>query len=125
MAGADRTDDVTDTDAADATPAPGYALVERASGGVLPDTGVLTRTVIKEPGARVTWFGLVPGEELSEHSSTRPALLHFLRGRARLTLGGDTVDVGPGDYLHMDADLRHSVRALEPLEFMLTLLAPA
>ncbi len=100
----------------------GYALVERVSGGDLPESGVLTRTVIKEPGVRVTWFGLVAGEELTEHTSSHPALLHFLRGRARLTLGGDPVEVGPGDYLYMDAGLPHSVLALSELEFMLTLL---
>ena len=103
----------------------GYELVERASGNELPEAGVLSRTLTKGPAARVTWFGFAAGEELTEHTSSRPALLHFLRGRARLTLGDDTVEVGPGDFVRMEARLRHGVAALEPLEFVLTLLPPA
>jgi quercetin dioxygenase-like cupin family protein len=100
----------------------GYELLERASGAALPDAGVLSRTLVRDDGVRVTWFGFAAGEELTEHTSSRPALLHFLRGRARLTLGADTVEVGPGDHLRMEAGLRHSVVALEPLELVLTLL---
>ncbi len=100
----------------------GYELLEQVSGAALPEAGVLSRTLAKEGGVRVTWFGFAAGEELTEHTSSRPALLHFLRGRARLTLDDDTVEVGPGDHLHMEAGLRHSVAALEPLEFVLTLL---
>ena len=99
-----------------------YELLERASGAELPEAGVLSRTLARDGGVRVTWFGFAAGEELTEHTSSRPALLHFLRGRARLTLGADTVEVGPGDHLRMEAGLRHSVAALEPLEFVLTLL---
>jgi quercetin dioxygenase-like cupin family protein len=105
-----------------ATEPAGYEILERASGAALPEAGVLSRTLAKEGGVRVTWFGFAAGEELTEHTSSRPALLHFLRGRARLTLGADTVEVGAGDHLRMAAGLRHSVAALEPLEFVLTLL---
>ena len=99
-----------------------YEHLERASGGELPEAGVLSRTLAREGGVRVTWFGFAAGEELTEHTASRPALLHFLRGRARLTLGADTVEVRPGDHVRMEAGLRHSVVALEPLEFVLNLL---
>lgn len=100
----------------------GYALLRAASGTPAPAAGILSRTLAKAGGVRVTRFAFAAGEELSEHTSTRPALLHFLRGRARLVLGEDTLEVGPGDHLHMRAGLRHAVTALEPLEFVLTLL---
>jgi len=99
-----------------------YALRRGASGAPAPEAGILSQTLAKVGGVRVTRFAFAAGEELTEHTSTRPALLHFLRGRARLTLGGDTVEVGAGDHLHMRAGLRHAVVALEPLEFVLTLL---
>lgn len=100
----------------------GYALSRGAAGEEVPSVGVLSRTLAREAGVRVTWFGFAPGEELTEHTSTRPALLLFLRGRARLGLGGDVVEVEAGDHLLMEAGLRHSVTALEPLVFVLTLL---
>jgi len=99
-----------------------YALLRGASGTPAPDAGILSQTLAKASGVRVTRFAFAAGEELTEHTSTRPALLHFLHGRARLVLGSDTVEVGPGDHLHMRAGLRHAVAALEPLEFVLTLL---
>ena len=32
-------------------------------------------------------FGFAPGQELSEDTSAKPAILHFLKGEAQLTLG--------------------------------------
>ncbi|MEJ2291271.1 MAG: cupin domain-containing protein [Deinococcales bacterium] len=107
---------------AGATSGARYERIERASGGELPEAGVLSRTLARGAGVRLTWFGFAAGEELTEHTSTRPALLHVLRGRAGLTLGEDAVEVGAGDLVRMEAGLRHSVRALEPLELVLTLL---
>ncbi len=40
-------------------------------------------------------FGFAQGEELSEHTASMPAVLHFLQGEAKLTLGDDTVEASP------------------------------
>ena len=117
MAGADRPRRVS------AAAAP-YEHVVGASGGDLPTEGILSRTVTKRDGVRVTWFGFAAGEEMSEHTASRPALLHVLRGRVRMTLGDQTAELGAGDFLRMEARLRHSLAAVEPVEFLLTLLPP-
>ena len=100
----------------------GYELLERASGGELPEAGVLSRTLARDGGVRVTWFGFAAGEELTEHTSSRPALLHFLRGRARLTLGADTVEVGPAISCAWRPVFVTAWPRSKPLEFVLTLL---
>jgi len=123
VAGAHRSRGVTPADAHDPGGGePGYRLLRGASGGVAPTEGILSQTLARAAGVRVTRFAFAAGEELTEHTSTRPALLHFLAGRARLTLGDETVEVAAGDHLSMRAGLRHAVVALEPLEFVLTLL---
>ncbi len=51
-----------------------------------------------------------------------PAVLHFLQGEAKLTLGDDTVEVGPGTWGHMPAGLKHSIRAKTAVVLLLLLL---
>ena len=67
-------------------------------------------------------FGFAQGEELSEHTASMPALLHFLKGEARLTLGQDTMEAGPGSWIHMPTGLRHSIQAKTPVVMLLVLL---
>ena len=74
---------------------------------------------------KVVLFGFAPGEELSEHTASMPAILQFLSGRARLTLGGDTHTAAPGAWIHLPARMPHSVYAEEPTVLLLTLLKQA
>jgi quercetin dioxygenase-like cupin family protein len=67
-------------------------------------------------------FGFAPGQELSEHTAAAPAILHFVRGEARLTLGGDVTEARAGAWVHMPAQLPHSVFARTPVVMLLLLL---
>ena len=51
-----------------------------------------------------------------------PAVLHFLQGQAKLTLGDDTLEARPGTWVHMPRDLRHSIQAQTPVVMLLLLL---
>jgi mannose-6-phosphate isomerase-like protein (cupin superfamily) len=44
-----------------------------------------------------------------------PAVLHFLQGEAKLTLGDDTLEARPGTWVHMPKGLRHSIRVKTPV----------
>ncbi len=50
------------------------------------------------------------------------AILHFLSGEAKLTLGDDLVDAKPGTWAHMPAGLPHSIQAKTPVVMLLLLL---
>ena len=52
-----------------------------------PDKGILSRTLLNDDRLKAVAFGFAQGEELSEHTASMPAVLHFLRGEAALTLG--------------------------------------
>ncbi len=93
------------------------ALVDEA-----PEASIVSRTVFKDEDARVILFVFAPGEKLSEHTSSYPAILHFLEGEAALTLGGEAMAARPGTWVHMAANLPHSVDAKTEVRMLLTML---
>jgi quercetin dioxygenase-like cupin family protein len=87
-----------------------------------PDKGILSRTLFSDDRLKVVLFGFAQGEELSEHTASMPAVLHFLQGEARLSLGDDAVDAKPGTWVHMPKGLRHSIQAKSPVVMLLLLM---
>jgi quercetin dioxygenase-like cupin family protein len=87
-----------------------------------PDKGILSRTLHNDDRLKAVAFGFARGEELSEHTASMPAVLHFLQGEARLTLGDDTVEANPGTWVHMPAGLKHGILARTPVVMLLMLL---
>jgi quercetin dioxygenase-like cupin family protein len=88
----------------------------------IPADGILSRAVYDDEKVRVIWFGFAPGEELSEHTAAMPAIIHFLQGEARLTLGEDVSEASAGTWVHMPANLPHSIQATTPVIMLLLLL---
>jgi quercetin dioxygenase-like cupin family protein len=87
-----------------------------------PDKGILSRTLSNDDRLKVVLFGFAQGEELSEHTASMPAVLHFLRGEARLTLDDDIVEAKPGTWIHMPRGMRHAIQAKTPVVMLLLLL---
>jgi len=87
-----------------------------------PDKGILSRTLFNDDRLKAVLFGFAQGEELSEHTASMPAVLHFLQCEAKLTLGDDTVEAGPGTWVHMPTGLRHSIQAKTPVVMLLLLV---
>ena len=87
-----------------------------------PEKGILSRTFVNTDKLKVVLFGFAQGEELSEHTSSMPAVLHFLQGEAKLTLGDDTLEAKPGTWVHMPLGLKHSIQATTPVVLLLLLL---
>jgi quercetin dioxygenase-like cupin family protein len=87
-----------------------------------PDKGILSRTLFHDDRLKVVLFGFAQGEELSEHTASMPAILHFLQGEAKLTLADGTTEAKPGTWVHMPKGLRHSIQAKMPVIMLLLLL---
>jgi quercetin dioxygenase-like cupin family protein len=87
-----------------------------------PDKGILSRTLFNDDRLKVVGFGFAQGEELSEHTASMPAVLHFLRGEATVTLGDDRHEVKPGTWVHMPTGLRHSIQTRTPVVMLLMLM---
>jgi quercetin dioxygenase-like cupin family protein len=90
-----------------------------------PEKGILSRTLFSDVRLKAVLFGFAQGEELSEHTASMPAVLHFLQGEAKLTLGDDTVEARPGTWVHMPTGLRHSIQARSPVVMLLLLVKEA
>lgn len=88
---------------------------------VTADT-IVSRTVFADDRLRAILFGFAAGQELSEHTAARPAVLHFLSGEADVTLGDDKFEAQPGMWTHMPANLPHSILAKTPVAMLLLLL---
>jgi quercetin dioxygenase-like cupin family protein len=90
-----------------------------------PADGTLSRTLYQDERLKVVLFGFSAGQELSEHTASTPAIMHFLTGESDVTLGSDRVVANAGTWIHMPAQLPHSIRTKTPVVMLLSLLKNA
>ena len=84
--------------------------------------GIASRTLLQTPGVRVVWMGLDAGQELTEHTTPKRALVQILEGTGEFQLGPDWQRLGPGDLVHLTPGLPHAVRAFSRMAFLLILI---
>ena len=87
--------------------------------------GIVSRTLLRTPTARIVLFGFADGQELTEHTSTQQALIQILSGECEFFLAGKPHPLKSGDLLYMPPNLPHAVRATGQFSMLLTLLKPA
>src|SRR3989304_2292962 len=87
-----------------------------------PADGTLRRTLLQDDRLKVVLFAFSGGQELSEHTASTPAIMHFLRGEAVVTLDSDRVEATAGTWIHMPANMKHSIRTTTPVVMLLLLL---
>jgi quercetin dioxygenase-like cupin family protein len=86
-----------------------------------PADGVLSKVLIKDNNCQHTLFCLAAGTEISEHTSTRNAVINVVEGRGILTLEGEDIQLEPGIFVFMEANAPHALKAEQNLAFLLTL----
>lgn len=89
-----------------------------------PEKGILSRTIFNDEKFKAVIFGFGQGEELSEHTASMPAIMHFIQGEATVGLGDDRYEAKPGKWVHMPTGQRHSIQAKTPVVMLLLLLKP-
>ncbi len=88
----------------------------------IPADSIISKTIYAGDDVKAILFGFAVGQELSEHTASVPAILHFLHGEADLTLGGDAMQAKPGTWVHMPAKLPHSIVARTPVVMLLLMI---
>ena len=88
----------------------------------VPPDSIVSRTIYAGDDVKVTLFGFAAGQELSEHTASTPAIIHFLQGAADLTLGSDHLQARAGTWAHIPAHLPHSIVARTPVVMLLFLI---
>jgi quercetin dioxygenase-like cupin family protein len=98
-----------------------YFLMSDLAGQIpdLPSDSIVSRTFFQDDQMKAILFGFAPGQELSEHTASVPAIIHILSGEADVTLGEDHFDGAAGFWAHMDARLPHSIVARTPVKMLL------
>jgi quercetin dioxygenase-like cupin family protein len=88
----------------------------------VPADGTLSKTILQDEKLKAVLFGFSAGQELSEHTASVPAIMHFLSGESEVTLGPDRIVAKAGTWIHMPASLPHSIRTKTPTVMLLLLL---
>ena len=103
----------------------GYVVMQSPADEIeIPTHGILSKTYYEDDHVKVVVFGFSAGQELSEHTASRPAILQVIRGQARVTLGGSEIAVGEGAWIYLSPHQPHAIAAQGPMALMLVLTRP-
>ena len=85
---------------------------------------IVSRVIYRDEQVRATLFAFAAGQELSEHSTSQRAVLHFLQGEADVTLGEKQLSVKAGSWAYLEPNLKHSVFAKSDVQMLLLMIKP-
>ena len=86
--------------------------------------GIVSRTLLSTGNCRVLLFGFAEGQELTEHTSTKHAVVQVLSGECEFSLAGKPRILKAGDLVYMPPHEPHAVRATRQFSMLLTLSRP-
>ncbi|HWO89543.1 MAG TPA: cupin domain-containing protein [Chloroflexota bacterium] len=82
-------------------------------------------TLVKEPDFRIVLVAMKTDARIQEHHAAGRISIQTLGGRVRLKLPDQTIELPTGHLLALEAGIPHTVEALEPSAFLLTISWPA
>lgn len=83
--------------------------------------GIVSRTLMQTGTIRQVLFGFDAGQQLTEHTTTRHALIQVLDGECVFTVNSVEQVLRVGDLLHMPPHTPHAVQAGTRFAMLLTL----
>lgn len=95
----------------------------RPLGSKLPD--VHTAALVKTDSFEAIRLVLRAGEELRQHKVTSKFTLHCIEGRVALGLPDRVLELGSHEWIFIDGDVPHALRAIEDASLLLTIMLPA
>lgn len=101
-----------------------YTFFEEINNSIetIPTESIVSRTIYRDDHLKAIVFAFAPGQELSEHTASVPAIIQILDGECELTLGKDRFEVKAGAWARMPANLPHSIFARTPVKMLLLML---
>jgi quercetin dioxygenase-like cupin family protein len=98
------------------------AFADVVAEAAIPVRGIFSQTLSNEADIELVLFAFAAGEQLSEHTSARPAIIHILSGEGDLTVAGDSIRAAPGTWVRMAPHTKHALVARSPMVMALYLL---
>ncbi|MCX6353321.1 MAG: cupin domain-containing protein [Candidatus Aureabacteria bacterium] len=86
-----------------------------------PMEGVFSKLLAKGDISNHTLMCLAKGTDITEHTSTREAVVTILKGKGLFILNGKKIRMKPGVFIFMPKNAPHALRADEDLAFLLSL----
>ncbi len=96
--------------------------IARAEDSPPRKNSILSETLLGNEHLKVIRFAFAAGQELSEHTATKAAMLEQISGECEWTMGGETRQALPGTSAYLPPNLPHSLRAKEDSVVLLLLL---
>ena len=87
--------------------------------------GRSAKTLVKEADLRVVLMALRRGVAMDPHQATGPITIQAVSGQFRVNLLDQHINLAPGQFIALEATLRHSVTAVEDGAFLLTVAWPS
>ena len=87
-----------------------------------PSDGIVSRTIHDDDSARVVLFSFAAGQQLSDHTAAVPITIVVVEGDADIIIDGEEYDGRAGSWVHVAANVPHSVVARSSTTLLLTLL---
>jgi quercetin dioxygenase-like cupin family protein len=100
----------------------GIRIVDLREPVETPADGIVSRTIHDDANVRVVLFSFAAGQQLSDHTASVPVTIVIVDGDAELVIGGERHDGHAGSWVHIDAQVPHSVMARTSVTMVLTLL---
>ena len=85
------------------------------------DKGIVSKTIVENEHHKIVHFTFAPGQELSEHTASVPAVIQVLKGEGDVILGGERYEGAAGKLFYMPAHLKHAVQARGEFAILLTM----
>ncbi len=89
----------------------------------IPTESIVSRTIYRDEQLKAIVFAFAPGQELSEHTASVPAIIQILEGECDLTVGEGKHQGRPGTWVRMPANMPHSLLAHTPVRMLLIMLS--
>ena len=83
--------------------------------------GVLSKVISKTSENNLTLFCMAASTDISEHTSTKSGFVYVIEGKGTFMLEGEKISMLPGTIIFMDANAKHSLKAVENTSFLLCL----
>jgi nitric oxide dioxygenase len=87
-----------------------------------PKSGIISKEIFKTNKFDATLFCMAKDTDISDHTSTREALVFVLEGKGIFRLERKAIKMEAGILIHMESNAVHSLRAEKNTSFILTLL---
>lgn len=97
---------------------PVYSFDALKKGYVTPRHSRAFGSLVTGSQLEVGLLAFKAGEGANEHGHPHEQVIVVLAGRVRMTIGGETHELGPRDVAHIPPNVRHSLSAIEDTEVL-------